>query len=145
MTEFTAATPAFAVQDIGRAITFYADNLDFGLAARGPDFALLYRDSVSLHLWLSNDSSWQERTVRDPIISGAESFLAGTASCRIEVTDIDTLFASCTSKGIVHPNAPLKQMAYGAMEFAILDLEGNLITFFEMARPTDFEMDRPTG
>ncbi|MDF1721723.1 MAG: VOC family protein [Minwuia sp.] len=132
MPEFVAATPAFAVQDIDRAIAFYRDNLDFTPDAQGPGFAVLQRNRVFLHLWLSDDTSWKKRTGQNPIISGAESFLAGTVSCRIEVSDIDDLFASCTSKGIVHPNGPLKHAVHGAMEFAILDHDGNLITFFEM-------------
>ncbi len=131
MSEFVSATPAFPVQDIGRAVTFYADKLGFALVAQGPGFALLSRNSVFLHLWLSNDRRWQERKGADPIISGAESFLAGTASCRIEVTEIETLHAACRDHDIVHPNGPLKRADYGAMEFAILDHEGNLITFFQ--------------
>lgn len=37
----------------------------------------------------------------------AESFLAGTGSCRIEVEGVDELYESVDALSIVHPNAPL--------------------------------------
>ncbi|WP_348638755.1 VOC family protein [Minwuia sp. IMCC3060] len=112
-------------------MSFYEKKLGFAPVAKGPGFALLSRNSVLLQLWLADDRRWKERTNIDPIISGAESFLAGTASCRIEVTEIETLHAACREHDIVHPNGPLKRADYGALEFAVLDHEGNLITFFQ--------------
>ena len=90
------------------------------------------RDEVYLHLWLAADDGWRERSADRPVVSGAESFLCGTASCRIEVRGIDALYEDFREKGIVHPNAHLKRAEYPAHEFAILDPDGNLITFFEM-------------
>src|SRR5471030_2507164 len=37
------------------------------------------------------------------IHSGAESFLAGTASCRIETKDVDGLFAELAATDVLHP------------------------------------------
>ncbi len=130
--ELRSATPAFPVQDIERAIAFYARALSFSVVAQGPGFAVIRRGQVDLHLWLSNDERWRERDAGSPLLSGAESFLAGTASCRIEVSGIRDLFDACTGAGIVHPNGPLRHVEYGAMEFAVLDHEGNLITFYQM-------------
>ena len=46
-------------------------------------------------------------------------------------------FKRCTpsaqNHAIVHPNAPLTSKPWGTMEFAILDPDGNLITFHEDA------------
>jgi hypothetical protein len=62
------------------------------------------RDDAVLHLWGATDEGWRSREdlVRQPICSGAESFLAGTASCRIEVSDVDALFAELHSAGVLH-------------------------------------------
>jgi uncharacterized glyoxalase superfamily protein PhnB len=50
---------------------------------------------------------------------------------RIRVEGIDELYDLCRSEGIVHPRAPLEEKPWGAREFAITDLDGNLLTFFE--------------
>jgi hypothetical protein len=67
-----------------------------------------------------------------PISSGAESFLAGTASCRIEVTDVDALFDELSDANVLHPVARdgVTTTEVGTREFATLDLDGNLLTFF---------------
>ena len=67
-----------------------------------------------------------------PICSGAESFLAGTASCRIEVADVDALFAELDRAGVLHPTVRdgVAATDFGTREFATLDLDGNLLTFF---------------
>jgi hypothetical protein len=50
---------------------------------------------------------------------------------RIRVEGIEELYGMCGERGIVHPNAPLEAKPWGAREFAILDVDGNLLTFFE--------------
>ncbi|GAA4316532.1 VOC family protein [Nibribacter koreensis] len=87
--------PALPVRNIGEAVKFYSEKLGFEARHQEDEFAILVRDEMELHLWKSGDESWRMRgasmTVM-PICSGAESFLAGTASCRIEVQGIDDLF-----------------------------------------------------
>ena len=112
--------------------SFVSSNpLGYSVIVSDRGFALIVRDEVALHLWLSKDESWRKRPGTKPIVSGAESFLAGTASCRISVSGIEELYQKCEKKKIVHPNGALKKVPYGATEFAVLDLDGNLITFFE--------------
>ncbi len=67
-----------------------------------------------------------------PVSSGAESFLAGTASCRIEVDDVDGLYAELAEMHVLHPVSRNGVTAtdFGTREFATLDLDGNLIEFF---------------
>lgn len=96
---------------------------------------MLHRDGVALHLWLANDEGWLGRKSTAPIISGAESFLCGTVSCRIQVTGIGALYKAMKAHDIIHPKAHLKRTDYPAQEFAILDPDGNLVTFFEMDDP----------
>lgn len=134
MATFLSSTPAFPVSDLTASKTFFSDLLGFGVIAEDETFALMERDKVELMLWLSGDDAWKERTVSTgdtPIMSGAESFLAGTASCRTAVFGIEALFEDCDKAGIVHPNGALKRAPYGAQEFSILDPDGNLVTFYE--------------
>ena len=74
----------------------------------------------------------QARRPRCPAVcSGAESFLAGTASCRIETKDVDALFAELRPQGILHPTvAGVTNTDFGTREFATVDLDGNLLTFY---------------
>lgn len=67
---------------------------------------------------------------RNPI-SGAESFLAGTASCRIEVGDVDALFRELLPQSVLHDVSrdAVEATDYGTREFATADLDGNLLTF----------------
>ena len=92
------------------------------------------RDDAVLHLWSASDAAWTDRAdLRErPICSGAESFLAGTASCRIEVADIDALFAELEPAGVLHPTvrSGVATTDFGTREFATLDADGNLLTFF---------------
>ena len=80
----------------------------------------------------SGGLSCRRTSDRQPICSGAESFLAGTASCRIEVSDVDALFAELQSAGVLHhvSLAAVNATDFGTREFATLDSDGNLLTFF---------------
>jgi len=114
-TQFISATPVLASLDIERSIEFLRIHLGFnsvhveqgvyGVASRGP---------VHIHLWACN-----------------ERHIAENTSCRIRVQGLDALYSACTAAGIVHPNAPLDEKPWGTREFAILDPDGNLITFAE--------------
>ena len=64
--------------------------------------------------------------------SGAESFIAGTASCRIEVTGIDELFAEYKASGVLYDtDTKVEKESWGFRDLATLDLERNLLTFYE--------------
>lgn len=127
------AIPALPVRKLDLRLLFYRDMLGFMLVYHEGGFAILRRDAVELHLWEANDERW--RTRQDgtaPVVSGAESFIAGTASCRVAVAGVDALYAELLPHGIIHPNAPLTDQPWGLREFGVLDPDNNLITFFEM-------------
>jgi hypothetical protein len=69
---------------------------------------------------------------KPPVRSGAESLIAGTASCRIIASDVDELFAEYQPRGTLHPvsAAGVGDTDFGAREFATVDIDGNLLTFF---------------
>src|SRR4051794_21757985 len=103
------AIPALPVRDIKRSIEFYCEKLGLTLGYQEGGFAVLqYNDIRLIHLWEVNDESWQTRSSSTPIVSGAESFIAGTASCRIEVEGIDDLYQQLLPLDILHPNAKIK-------------------------------------
>jgi catechol 2,3-dioxygenase-like lactoylglutathione lyase family enzyme len=118
---FLAAVPALPVSDQERAVAFLERALGFTeLRHEGEGLGILRRDDVELHLWVPDGSA-----------PGAERHLAGTASCRIEVTGVDDLHAHCDALGVVHPNAPLRDEPWGTREFAVLDPDHNLIALYE--------------
>ena len=125
--------PALPVRDAAKAVAHYRDRLRFEVLHHDGGFAVLQRDDARLHLWEASDTSWQDRaTPERPVCSGAESFLAGTASCRIEVTDVDGLYDELRAAGVLHPVSRdgVTETDFGTREFATLDADGNLLEFF---------------
>ena len=126
--------PALPVRNVAAATELYRDRFGFEAVHETGDFAVLVRDDAVLHLWGATDDDWRSREDLDrrPIRSGAESFLAGTASCRIEVSDVDALFAELQYAGALHPvsSAGVTTTDFGTREFATLDSDGNLLAFF---------------
>lgn len=117
---FLAAVPALPVSEERRAVSFF-ENLGFEeLTQDERGLGILRRDAVELHVWVADGGA-----------PGAERHLAGTASCRIEVTGVDELYDRCRSLDVVHPNAPLRDQPWGTREFGVLDPDHNLVSFYE--------------
>jgi catechol 2,3-dioxygenase-like lactoylglutathione lyase family enzyme len=126
--------PALPVRDASRAVEFYRDELGFDVVHHDGGFAVLKRDGAEVHLWEASDESWRERTSDEsPVRSGAESFIAGTASCRIATEGVDELHGELRERGILHPVSRdgVDETDFGTREFAALDPDGNLLTFFK--------------
>jgi len=122
------------VRDVRAAAAHYCERFGFDAPHETDDFAVVVRDDAVLHLWGATDDGWHAREdlAERPICSGAESFLAGTASCRIEVADVDALFEELQNAAVLHPSVHggVAATDFGTREFATLDLDGNLLTFF---------------
>ena len=133
MVTFVGTTPAMPSRDVGASVDFYRDVLGFDLVHRDGEFAVLAREGARLNIWGAVDDSWQTRSDwAKPVCSGAESFIAGTASFRIQVQGgVDSLYASCSERGVVHPNAHLEETHWGTREFSVLDPDGNLVALYE--------------
>jgi catechol 2,3-dioxygenase-like lactoylglutathione lyase family enzyme len=130
----TQTIPALPARDVARAVDFYRDRLGFEVLHHDGGFAVLRRDEAEVHLWQASDESWRGRSDDDsPVQSGAESFIAGTASCRIAASDVDGLYAELQAKDVLHPvsRGGVDDTDFGTREFATLDLDGNLLTFFK--------------
>ena len=118
---FLAAVPALPVSDERAAVRFLVDALGFvELVHDGVGLGILRRDAVELHVWVADGSA-----------PGAERHLAGSASCRLEVTGVAELYEHCRELGVVHPRAPLTEQPWGTREFGVLDPDGNLIGLYE--------------
>jgi catechol 2,3-dioxygenase-like lactoylglutathione lyase family enzyme len=126
--------PALPVRDAAAAVEFYRDRLGFDVLHHDGGFAVLARDEAVLHLWEAGDESWRERdSLERPVRSGAESFIAGTASCRIVVQGVDELYEELRGSDVLHPvsKESVADTDFGTREFATLDLDGNLVTFLQ--------------
>jgi catechol 2,3-dioxygenase-like lactoylglutathione lyase family enzyme len=134
MVKLSQTIPALPVSDAARGAAFYRDKLGFEVLHHDGGFAVLCRDEAVVHLWEASDESWRGRDAREqPVCSGAESFIAGTASCRISVEGVDDLYAELSEAEVLHPvsKAGVDATDFGTREFATLDADGNLVTFFQ--------------
>lgn len=133
--QLLAAIPALPVRNVDKSIPFYRDVLGLVMRHQDHGFAIFHRDAVEVHLWQADDESWQTRSPQEPVCSGAESFIAGTASCRIAVTHVDQLYETLQPHGVIHPNGQITTTPWGTREFGVTDPDNNLITFFEDISP----------
>lgn len=127
--------PALPVININKAVDFYKSRLLFECRHKEDGFAKLTRDEVEIHLWAACDGGWKLRSIflfLRPIWTGAESFLAGTASCRIEVENIDALYVEYKKQNALYsPDTVIEETQWGTREFPASDLHRNLLTFYE--------------
>jgi len=125
--------PALPVSSMVDAVDFYRDRLGFDVLHHDRGFAVACRDEAVLHLWEASDESWRDRSAGEPVQSGAESFIAGTASCRIVVDGVDELYDELRGADVLHPVSAggVEDTDFGTREFATLDADGNLVTFFQ--------------
>jgi catechol 2,3-dioxygenase-like lactoylglutathione lyase family enzyme len=130
--------PALPVREVAAAVGFYRERLGFDVLHHDGGFAVLGRDDAVLHLWEAGDEAWRSRADlgEKPVCSGAESFIAGTASARIEVRDVDGLYGELMAAGVLHPvsREGVDDTDFGTREFHALDLDGNLLGFFRWVR-----------
>jgi catechol 2,3-dioxygenase-like lactoylglutathione lyase family enzyme len=138
MTRLGATIPALPVRDVASSVGFYGERLGFEVLHHDGGFAVLRRDDAVLHLWEASDERWRDGVDRErPVRSGAESFIAGTASCRISVEGVDDLYAELRAQGVLHNVSAdsVSDTDFGTREFATLDRDGNLLTFFQRVSP----------
>jgi catechol 2,3-dioxygenase-like lactoylglutathione lyase family enzyme len=139
MSRLGQTIPALPARNVTASVDFYRDRFGFGVLHHDGGFAVLCRDEAVLHLWEAGDESWRTRTPgsgngrESPVCSGAESFIAGTASCRIVVEGVDELYEELSAADVLHTVSRdgVDDTDFGTREFATLDPDGNLVTFFQ--------------
>lgn len=128
--------PALPVVSIKMSCEYYTNKLGFRIRHQEETFAIAVRDEIEIHLWQACDTSWKWRSillVLKPILTGAETFIAGTASCRIQVQGIDELYEEYKNQGVLHSHDSIVQEQYwGHKEFPAVDNHRNLLTFYEI-------------
>lgn len=133
--------PALPARDVSASAAYLRAHFGFVAIHEDSGFAKLIRDDAIVHLWEASDETWRTRSdvMERPVRSGAESFLAGTASCRIDVRDVDALFAELQPRGVLHSGSQTgpAETSFGTREFATLDLDGNLIEFVQWISRAD--------
>ena len=113
--EFQFSVPILASLNTAETAEFYSKNLGFETIHHAPqEYLIMKRDSIEIHFW-----------------SCSERHIAENTACRIRISNINLLYDECTSHGIVHPNAKIKNVEWGNREFGVSDSHGNLITFYE--------------
>jgi catechol 2,3-dioxygenase-like lactoylglutathione lyase family enzyme len=115
MARLTMAVPIIPARDTSTSTEWYRDNLGFEVVHLEPEYGIVERDGVGIHFW-------------GP--SGIPPERSDTMF-RIRVEGIDELYQHCLDRGIVHPNTALEAKPWGAREFAVVDSDGNCLTFFE--------------
>lgn len=112
---FAAAVPVLASLDIKKTVAFYARTLGFkAILADKDNWGIVERGAIQIHFWHTTDKSFPQNT-----------------SCRVRIENIDALHKELKPKKVIHRNGPLRDTEWGTREFDIVDLYGNLITFFE--------------
>jgi catechol 2,3-dioxygenase-like lactoylglutathione lyase family enzyme len=134
MVAMSQTIPAMPARNVAAAVDCYRDRFGFEVLHHDGGFAVLCRDDAVVHLWEAGDESWREREPSEqPVCSGAESFIAGTASFRVRVEGVDDLYEELSRSDVLHPVSKegVEDTDFGTREFATLDQDGNLITFFQ--------------
>jgi catechol 2,3-dioxygenase-like lactoylglutathione lyase family enzyme len=134
MSRLGQTIPALPASDVAASVEFYRDRLGFEVLHHDGGFAVLCRDEAVLHLWEASDEDWRTKfDPENPVCSGAESFIAGTASCRIVVDGVDELYDELKAHDVLHKvsRGGVDDTDFGTREFATLDRDGNLVTFFQ--------------
>ena len=109
------AIPVLPSLEMSRTIAFYEKKLGFQVVFQdGGTYAILRKDHILLHFWLCDL----------PIV-------VENSGCYIRVSRIEVLYEEYRARNIIHPNAKLETKPWGMKQFAILDEDGNLITFGE--------------
>jgi catechol 2,3-dioxygenase-like lactoylglutathione lyase family enzyme len=111
----TMAVPIIPARDTKVSAEWYRDHLGFEVVHVEHEYAIVERDDVGVHLWGPSGIKPED----------------SMTMFRIRVAGIDELYQRCVADGIVHPNAGLEEKPWGAREFAVIDGDGNLLTFFE--------------
>jgi uncharacterized glyoxalase superfamily protein PhnB len=105
--------------DMEKAIAFYEQQLGFTTTYKEGDpvtMAIIERDEARIFLQKNDDKHLAEWT-----------------TFRIQVEHVEQLYEEfmALGGGMIHPNGKFQTKSWGAKEFAVLDLAGVCITFYE--------------
>lgn len=120
---FQKTQPILGTRDLQRAIDFYTHRLGFTLAfqdnADAPNYIGFRRDAVELHMQFQFEHEMS------------------TIRLRLLVTDPDALFREYGQRGIECTPNGLRNTPWGTREFALFDLDKNLLIFYRQLTPAE--------
>jgi catechol 2,3-dioxygenase-like lactoylglutathione lyase family enzyme len=117
--ELVSAVPIIPARDVERAAAWYRDQLGFAIVHTEAEYGVVERDEVQVHFWGPSGIAPEK----------------SMTMYRIGVRYIGELYEHCLERDIVHPNAGLEDKPWRMREFAVIDGDGNLLTFFERQVP----------
>ena len=123
---YKSITPNLMVQSVDRAIDFYKEILDFSVIASVPgpkdqlQFAILINDGIMLMMQEKNSI-----TAEYPILDTPK--ICPSISLYIIVDNFQELYETISKKCPIYSQP--HTTPYGAEEFAIIDIDGYVITF----------------
>jgi len=112
MSRLLTAAPTLASLDMDRTVQFYTEKLGFKAAWHDANYGIVVRDKIDIHFWKTDNEIFPKNT-----------------SCYIYVEGVDELYEEFREAGVIHPNGLLGDRDWGMREFAIVDVDGNLIRF----------------
>lgn len=113
--KFESAIPVLPSLNIERSLEFYSSKLGCSEVQNySNEYGVVARDGIAIHFWSCNDPE-----------------IPKSASCRVKVQGVDELYDELRVHGIVHEKGALADKPWGVKEFAVVDCDGNLLTFFE--------------
>ena len=121
VTEFVSAVPIIPAREIEASAAWYRDRPGFDVFHTEREHGVVGRGEAWIHFWGPSEIAPE----------------GSTTAIRVGVRGIHALYEHCQAEGIVHPNASLEEQPWGFRGFAVTDLDGNLVTFFEP--PEDYD------
>ncbi len=119
MVKLLKATPVLPALNIKETVYFYEQKLGFVVRHQEDEYGIIVRDDVEIHFWKCADKKIPENS-----------------SCRVTVEGEDVIYRQAKQEAIVHSNAEIETKPWGMREFAIIDLNGNLVWFLEPVQST---------
>jgi catechol 2,3-dioxygenase-like lactoylglutathione lyase family enzyme len=102
------------VANVRRAIDFYVDKLGFRFGFNAGSYGGVRRDAIEIHFSRTDDGGR---------VRGA---------CRIEVTEIRSLYRAFRDAGVIAPGGDIAATPWGTTEFSVRDPDRNDLTFVEV-------------
>lgn len=127
------AYPQLFVADVQRAAEFYQQKLGFSIAylyGTPPFYGLVTLDDVGLNL------RWVASPLIDQSLRERESLL----SANIVVEGVTAMFHELQRRGVDFAQT-LKEQPWGATDFIVRDIDGNLLCFASAIEPNRYELE----
>lgn len=115
--EWLHVTPVLPTADLARDLQWYKNKLGFSALHVTPDYAVLRRSGIYIHL------QWHADTEQDPLLGGSV--------VKFFVKNIETLFREMADKEVVASDQLRKNTPWNTHEFGVYDLNKNAIFFVE--------------